>query len=42
MAEDTVLEHLGNLDVALLAGMEALRGFVLITRAAPYLYWEMT
>ena len=42
MAEDTFLERLGNLGVVLLAGMGALRGFVLITWTASYLYLEMT
>ena len=42
MAENTVLEYLGNLSVALLAAMEALTGFVLITWKASYVYLEMT
>ena len=33
---------LGNLRVVLLAGMEALTGFVLIIWPASYLYLEMT
>ncbi len=33
---------LGNLGVVLLASMEALTGFVLITWQASYLYLEMT
>ena len=42
MAEDTVLEYLGNLSVVLLAAMEALTGFMLITRTASYFYLKMT
>ena len=41
MAEDTVLECLGNLSVVLLAAMEALTGFVLITWTGSYVYLEM-